>query len=71
MSFAISLFLGIMGALAWAALRHGHPNMTVAYRQIAPPVAVTVGLVTVIAATVFEIRQYRQARVLAGIERAG
>ena len=37
LSFAVCLFLGILGLLISAAVRGVHPNMTVAYRQIAFP----------------------------------
>jgi hypothetical protein len=71
LSFAITLFLAILGVVAWAALHHTHPNMTLAYRHFALPVALTVGAATLVATTIFELRQYRQAKVLAAIERAG
>ena len=48
MSFAISLFLGISGVAIAAALRGIHPNMTLAYRKVALPIAVVVGLVVFI-----------------------
>ena len=37
-SFAVSLLVGIIGTVVMSALRHVHPNMTVAYRLIALPV---------------------------------
>ena len=68
-SFAIAVLLGIIGVVLWAALRHLHPNMTVAYRLIAPPVAAVVAVVSIIISSRTEIRQYRQAKALAEIER--
>ena len=67
--FAVSLLLGILGLVIAARLRGFHPNMTTAYRYIALPRAATVGAVVLIAATVIEIRHYRQTKALAEIER--
>jgi hypothetical protein len=69
MSFAIAVLLGIFGVVLWAAIRHVHPNLTIAYRQIAPPIAAVVAVIAVIAASTTEVRQYRQAKALAEIER--
>jgi hypothetical protein len=69
LSFAVSLLLGIL-ALVIAARFHGvHPNMSVAYRYIALPVAAVVATVALISAIVMEIRNYSQTKVLAEIER--
>jgi hypothetical protein len=70
LSFAVSLLLGILGVLVLAWGRGARPNMTAAYRHIAAPVAAAVAAVVLIAATVLEIRHYRQAKTLARIERA-
>ncbi|SRR5579871_2696749 len=70
MSFAISLFLGILGVIVASALRGVHPNMTLAYRKVAFPIAVIVAVVVFISALIMEIRRYRQMKTLAGIERA-
>ena len=67
--FAVSLLLGILGLVIAARLQGVHPNMTTAYRHIALPVAATVGAVVLIAASVIEIRHYRQTKALAEIER--
>ena len=69
LSFAVSLLVGIIGTVAVAALRGIHPNMTVAYRQIALPAAVVAGSIIFVLALVMEIRHYRQAKTLAAIER--
>lgn len=69
LSLAISLFLGILGAVIWAASHHIAPKLTSVYRHFAPPIAIVVGLVVLIVSTVIEIRQYRQAKALAAIER--
>ena len=69
LSFAASLLLGILGIVIVAALRGIHPNLPIAYRHIALPVAAVVAAVTLISASVIEIRRYRQTKALAEIER--
>ena len=67
LTFAVSLFVGILGMLAWGLL-HGHlPDMRLAYRHFALPIAATVGTIAFIAAWIMEIRHYQQAKVLAKI----
>jgi amino acid transporter len=68
LSFAVSLFLGILGTVMGAKLRGVHPNMTFAYRHIALPVATVAAGIVFISAVIMEIRQYRRARVLDHIE---
>ena len=68
-SFAVSLLLGILGTVIISALRHVNPNMTVAYRVIALPVALVAGGIIFLLALAMEIRHYRQSRALAAIER--
>lgn len=70
LTFAICLFLGILGVAGVALLRGVHPNMTIAYRHIAAPTAAIIGVVVLISALVMEIRRYRQMKILSGIERA-
>lgn len=70
LSFAVSLLLGILGILAGAKLRGVPPDMTVAYRHIAAPVAGIVGAIVLVSAMVMEIRHYRQAKALTEIERS-
>ena len=69
LSFAVSLLLGILGIVIAARLRGVHPNMTIAYRDFAVPVAATVGVITLISASVIEVRHYRRNKALAEIER--
>ena len=69
-SFAVSLFLGIIGTVIFSAVRGVHPNMTMAYRLIALPVAVVAGSIIFVLALAMEIRHYRQTKTLAAIERA-
>jgi hypothetical protein len=68
-SFAVSLLLAIIGTVAVAAVRHVHPNMTVAYRQIALPAAAVAASIIFVLALIMEIRHYRQSKTLAAIER--
>src|SRR5271165_1640602 len=69
LSFALSLFLGILGIVIGARLRGIHPNMAFAYRNIAAPAAAIAGCIVLVSATAMEIRHYRQNRALAAIER--
>jgi hypothetical protein len=69
LSFAVSLLVGIIGTVAVSALRGIHPNMTVAYRQVALPAALVAGSIIFVLALVMEIRHYRQSKTLAAIER--
>jgi hypothetical protein len=69
LSFAVSLLLGILALVIAGRLQGLHPNMTTAYRHIALPIATAAAAVALIAATVFEIRRYRQTKALAEIER--
>ena len=68
-SFAVTLFFGIIGTAVISALRGIHPNMTIAYRGIALPVAVVAGSIIFVLALFMEIRHYRQSKTLAEIER--
>jgi|SRR5271155_1621676 len=67
-SFAVSLFVAIIGTVAVAAARHSHPNMTVAYRQIALPAAAVAASIIFVLALIMEIRHYRQSKTLAALE---
>jgi len=67
--FAVSLLLGILGVVVAARLRGLHPNMSIAYRYIALPVAAAGGAFPLISASVMEIHRYRQTKALAEIER--
>ncbi|HTC55949.1 MAG TPA: hypothetical protein VK706_06020 [Candidatus Sulfotelmatobacter sp.] len=69
LSFAVSLLLGIIGIVTLSALRGIHPDMTVAYRQVALPAAVVAGSIIFIMVLTMEIRHYRQSKTLAAIER--
>ena len=67
LSFAVSLLLGILGVVLAAKIRGGHPNMTLAYRDVALPIAAMVGAIVLISSAVMEIRHYRQAKALGRI----
>jgi uncharacterized BrkB/YihY/UPF0761 family membrane protein len=68
-AFAVSLFLGIVGTFTIAVIRKIHPDMSVAYRQIAIPCAAVVGSILFVLALTMEIRHYRQTKTLVAIER--
>jgi amino acid transporter len=67
LSFAVSLLLGIFGVLLAAKLRGVHPNMTLAYRDVALPVAGIVAAIVLVSATVMEVHHYRQTKALGNI----
>ena len=68
-SFAVSLFLGIVGTLVVSAIRGLRPDMTLAYRHIALPSAVVAGCIIFVLSLAMEIRHYRQTKTLAAIAR--
>lgn len=70
LSFAVSLLLGIFGTVIAGRLRSVHPDMTVAYRHVALPTAAGIAVVALIAMSITEIRNYRQAKALTGIAHA-
>jgi hypothetical protein len=69
LSFAISLLFGIVGLALQAHIRGTPANMTLAYRNVALPVAVAVGAIALIGVAITEIKDYRQSKALAEIER--
>ena len=69
-SFAVSLFLGIVGTVIISAVRGIRPQMTLSYRHIALPSAVVAGSIIFVLALAMEVRHYRQMKALAAIERA-
>jgi ABC-type dipeptide/oligopeptide/nickel transport system permease component len=71
LTFAVSLLLGIIATVILARWRGVMPDMRLAYRHVAAPVAIVVGTVVLVLSFVTEIRHYRQAKALAAIERAG
>jgi hypothetical protein len=69
LSFAVTLLLAIIGTVVAASLRGVHPDMRIAYRHIALPLALVAGCIIFLLALLTEIRHYRQARTLTAIER--
>lgn len=69
-SFAISLLASILGVVIAARMRGAHPDMRVAYRELALPIAMVAGAVVLVLSLVLEIRHYRQSKTLDGILRA-
>ena len=69
LSFAVSLFLAIIGLVVAGEVAGSKPNMPIAYRDVALPFAAAMALLVLITATVVEIRRFRQAKALAAIER--
>jgi TRAP-type C4-dicarboxylate transport system permease small subunit len=67
--FAVTLLFAILGTVITARLRGVHPDMRIAYRYIALPVAAVAGSIILVLALFMEIRHYRQMKALAAIER--
>lgn len=70
LTFAVTLLISIAVLVIRGWFHGGNPDMRMAYRHIALPVAVTVGAVALITSFVVEIQHYRRSRTLAGIARA-
>jgi uncharacterized BrkB/YihY/UPF0761 family membrane protein len=68
--FAVTLLLSLIGTAAAAAIRGVHPDMSIAYRHFAVPMAAIEAVVVFIFASGLEVRHYRRARALSAIERA-
>lgn len=71
LAFAVSLLLSILGTVVYSQVEHVAPNMPYAYRYIAFPFAITVGVIVLVLSVTMEIRHYRQRKTLDSIERAG
>ncbi|MGA2101930.1 MAG: hypothetical protein ABSG34_12545 [Candidatus Sulfotelmatobacter sp.] len=69
--FSLTLFFAIFGTVILAALHGVPPDMRVAYRHIALPVAIVAGSIIFVVALINEIRHYRQSKTLTAIERLG
>ena len=69
LSFAVALLLSIMGTLVYSQVKHVAPNLAFAYRHIAFPFAIAVGAIVLVLLVLMEVRNYRQRKTLAGIER--
>ena len=69
LSFAVSLLLAILGTVVVSALRGVHPDMRIAYRHIALPMALVAGGIILVLTIAMEVRHYRQTKTLSAIER--
>jgi len=69
-SFALCLFMAILGTMLAAKLHGYTPDLRIAYRHVALPIAIGTGTVVFIVTTVMEIRHFRQTKALQGILRA-
>jgi type IV secretory pathway VirB3-like protein len=69
LSFALSLLLAIVGTVVASALRGIHPDLRIAYRFIALPMALVAGAIIFVLSVAMEIRHYRQTKTLSAIER--
>ena len=70
LAFALTLLLAIIGIVIRSRIEGVHPNLTLAYRHIALPLAGIISGVVLITVTVIEIRRYRQVKALRQIEEA-
>lgn len=71
LAFAVSLLLSILGTVVYSQVEHVAPNMPFAYRYVAFPFAISVGIIVLALSLAMEIKHYRQRKTLADIERAG
>ena len=56
LGMALGLMLGILGTAGWGLLHGGNIDMTNAYRHVAIPVAIGLGLTAFVGASYLEIR---------------
>ena len=69
LSFAVTLLIAILGTATVSLLRGVHPDMRIAYRYIALPMALIAAPVLCLLASASEIRDFRRAKTLKAIER--
>lgn len=67
--FAATLLLAIMGTAIASKLRGVHPDMRIAYRYIALPIALVAGGMILVFSISLEVRHYRQMKTLSAIEK--
>jgi uncharacterized BrkB/YihY/UPF0761 family membrane protein len=67
--FSVTLLLAIAGTAIASALRGVHPDMRVAYRYIAMPMALVAGAIILVFSISLEVRHYRQMKTLSAIEK--
>lgn len=58
----VGLLLGILGTVAWGAIRGSHVDMRNAYLHVAIPVAIFIGAVAFIGAAYLEVRARRTSQ---------
>ena len=70
LTFALTLLGSILTLVIVGEVRGGlaHVDMAVAYRQVAFPVAISVGAIVLVTAVIYEMRRYLQLRALARME---
>jgi uncharacterized BrkB/YihY/UPF0761 family membrane protein len=56
LSFAVCLLLGIIGLIISSAVRGIHPDLTLAYRDVAFPAALIGGLIALVVVIIMEFR---------------
>ena len=61
LGFAVGLFCGIGAGVLYGALRHVHPDMSMAYKFVAAPFGAVALVVTFILMLGYEIRRARLA----------
>jgi hypothetical protein len=69
MAFAVTLLLAIVGTVVASMIRGTHPDMRIAYRLVALPMALVAGGIIFVFSLAIEIRHYRQMKTLSAIER--
>jgi len=67
--FSVSLLFAIFGTVILASLHSVHPDMRIAYRHIALPIALIAAAIIFTLTLISEIRNYRQLKTLASIEK--
>ncbi len=70
MAFCVALLFGIVGIVLTKMIRGGPgPNLALAYRHIALPVAIAVLVVAFIITLIVEVRHYRRERAAITVQR--
>jgi hypothetical protein len=59
LGFAIGLFCGIGAGVVYGAIRHVHPDMTMAYKFVAAPFGAITLVITFCVMLVYEVRRAR------------
>jgi uncharacterized BrkB/YihY/UPF0761 family membrane protein len=67
--FSVTLLLAIAGLAIASKLRGVHPDMRIAYRYIAIPMALVAGGIILVFSISLEVRHYRQVKTLSAIEK--